>query len=188
MDKLKIQYIAINKLNPAKYNPRKIDPKNLAMLKKSIECHGLVDPIICNKDQTIIGGHQRHRISIELGYETIPVVYVDLHKKDEKALNIALNNPSIQGDWNIGMLKDLIQELDTGEWDMELTGFDESEIERLMNQTPPPPDEGEPLDKNYFALKFEFPVKDREKIENYIAENGKEALSKLVIQRIKGKI
>jgi len=175
-------------LNPAKYNPRTINDSNYRKLKKIIETYGLVDPIICNKDQTIIGGHQRHRISIELGYETVPVVYVDLHKKDEKALNIALNNPSIQGDWNVGMLKDLIQELDTGEWDMELTGFDESEIERLMNQTPPPPDEGEPLDKNYFALKFEFPVKDREKIENYIAENGKEALSKLVMQRVRGKI
>ena len=37
-------------------------------------------------------------------------------------------------------LKDLLQELDTGEFDMLITGFDQMEIENLVNQLPPRPD------------------------------------------------
>jgi len=57
---------------------------------------------------------------------------VDLDEAKEKALNLALNK--IQGDWDLPKLKDLLQELDTGELDMELTGFDSKEIEELMTQ------------------------------------------------------
>ena len=36
--------------------------------------------------------------------------------------------------WRLRKLKDLLQELDTGEFDLELTGFDMGEIEDLMTQ------------------------------------------------------
>jgi len=39
----------------------------------------------------------------------------------EKALNIVLNKA--QGDWDLPKLKDLLQELDTGEFDIAITGF-----------------------------------------------------------------
>jgi len=47
-------------------------------------------------------------------------------------LNIALNK--ISGDWDRPRLKDLLEELDSGEFDVNLTGFDEKEIETLMTQ------------------------------------------------------
>ena len=46
MDKLKITYIDINKLNPAPYNPRKISPEALEKLKNVIKNTGLIDPLI----------------------------------------------------------------------------------------------------------------------------------------------
>ena len=57
---------------------------------------------------------------------------VDLDKQKEKMLNIALNK--ISGDWDRPRLKDLLEELDSGEFDVNLTGFDEKEIETLMTQ------------------------------------------------------
>lgn len=57
---------------------------------------------------------------------------VDLSEVKEKALNLALNK--ISGEWDIPRLKDLLEELDTGAFDIEITGFDLKEIEDLMSQ------------------------------------------------------
>lgn len=58
-------------LKPAEYNPRKSlqpgDPE-YESLKRSIETFGYVDPIIVNKDGTVIGGHQRLSVLVNLGY------------------------------------------------------------------------------------------------------------------------
>lgn len=88
-------------LKPAEYNPRKSlqpgDPE-YESLKRSIETFGYVDPIIVNKDGTVIGGHQRLSVLVDLGYTEADVAVVDLSKHDEKALNIALNK--ISGEWD----------------------------------------------------------------------------------------
>lgn len=57
---------------------------------------------------------------------------MDLDAEKEKALNIALNKTG--GDWDLPLLKDLLEELDTGTFDIEITGFDAKEIEALMTQ------------------------------------------------------
>jgi len=62
----------------------------------------------------------------------VEVSIVDLSDTKEKALNIALNK--ISGEWDLPLLKDLLQELDTGDFDIEITGFDDKEIEDLVNQ------------------------------------------------------
>jgi len=67
-----------------------------------------------------------------LGYKEISCVVVDLPPQQEKALNIALNK--ISGEWDMPKLKDLLQELDTGEIDIEVTGFTDAEMEDLMTQ------------------------------------------------------
>jgi ParB-like chromosome segregation protein Spo0J len=54
---------------------------------------------------TIIGGHQRLNVAIDLGYTEVPCAVVDVDKVSEKALNIALNK--ITGSWDEAMLADL---------------------------------------------------------------------------------
>ena len=136
---MRIEKIPIEKLNPAKYNPRKDlkpgDPE-YEKLKKSILEFDYIDPIIWNKRTgNVVGGHQRLKILKELGRTEIEVSVVDLDEIKEKTLSLALNK--ISGDWDLPLLKDLLQELDTGDFDIEITGFDEDEIERLMTQFNP---------------------------------------------------
>ena len=69
---------------------------------------------------------------LDLNKKEVDAVIVDLPENKEKALNIALNK--ISGDWDIPKLKDLLMEIDTGEFDTEATGFSEAEIEDLINQ------------------------------------------------------
>lgn len=126
----------IKDLKPAKYNPRKAltpDDAEYLKIKRSIKTFGYVDPIIINKDGTIIGGHQRYSVLSELGYTELDVVVLDLNKEDEKALNIALNK--ISGEWDELKLKDLLVELDLGDYDISVTGFDNHDLEDLIELT-----------------------------------------------------
>ena len=127
---MEIQKLPLEKLNPAKYNPRKDlkpgDPE-YEKLKKSMETFGYVEPIIWNKRSgQIVGGHQRLKILQHQGETEIECVVVDLDEQQEKALNITLNK--VTGAWDLPKLADLISELDNGIFDITLTGFDASEI------------------------------------------------------------
>jgi DNA modification methylase len=100
-------------LNPAPYNPRTIQPKAKAGLRQSIKRFGLVEPIIVNqRTGFVVGGHQRLDILKDIGAITTPVVLVDLPTKEEKALNVALNNPSIMGEFT-DQLAGILEEIKT---------------------------------------------------------------------------
>lgn len=130
---MEIKKVLVKDLKYAPYNPRKISDEMLNKLKQSIEEFGYVEPIVVNKrTRHVVGGNQRLKALEDLGIEEVEAVFVDLDDAREKALNIALNK--ITGEWDYPKLKDLLEELDTGEIDIELTGFDMVEIEDLMTQ------------------------------------------------------
>ena len=96
----------------AEYNPRKdLQPgdEEYEKIKRSIQEYGYVDPIIINRDNTIIGGHQRVKVLLQEGFTEIEVVVVDLTKDQEKGLNLALNK--ITGSWDDEALAHLLAEL-----------------------------------------------------------------------------
>jgi len=128
MDIIKVE---IEKLNPAKYNPRKIlkpgDPE-YEKIKESILKYGCIQPIIINNDNTIISGHQRLTVLKDLGHDTADCVIMVLSKKEEKKLNIAMNK--ISGSWDNKKLTELLKEFK--EDDYKLTGFDMNEINILF--------------------------------------------------------
>lgn len=132
---MKIINIKIGDLKPAKYNPRidlKPEDKKYQDILRSVKEFGLVDPIIINSDMTVIGGHQRLKVLRDLAHKEIPCIIVDFDKSKERMLNIALNK--ISGDWDRPKLKDLLEEIDTGEFDINLTGFNEEEVEDIMTE------------------------------------------------------
>ncbi len=123
----------IDKLRPADYNPRKdLKPgdKEYENIKKSIEKFGYVEPITWNKRTgNIVGGHQRVKVLKELGHTEIDAVIIDIDEMEEKALNVALNK--ISGAWDDEKLKDLLNEINEFDYEIELTGFSESELMEL---------------------------------------------------------
>lgn len=110
--KIEIVEIALKEINPAKYNPRKISEEELTGLKNSIRTFGFIDPVIVNKRSgVLVGGHMRVSAATSLGYDKVPAVIVDLSPTEERALNIALNNPKIQGEFIPDLVKSLIEEI-----------------------------------------------------------------------------
>jgi ParB-like chromosome segregation protein Spo0J len=129
---MKIEEVDIDSLKPASYNPRNIDFEEMESLKRSLKQFGFVDPaIIRKKDNMIIGGHQRIEAAKALGWETAPVIIMDVSANDAKLLNVALNK--ISGDWDDVKLANLLKELKyDNSVDELLTGFTEEELDTLL--------------------------------------------------------
>jgi len=132
---LKLTQVPIGKLKPAAYNPRHFSDEEMDSLVRSLREFGMVDPIIANKDGTVIGGHQRLKAARLAGIETVPVVYVNLPKAKQKALNLALNR--IGGEWDEAKLRSLLEELAGTDVDLELTGFSVDELDWLNDRGEP---------------------------------------------------
>lgn len=134
---MRIKNIPIDQINPAPYNPRidlqPGDPE-YDKLAKVMDEFDLVEPLVWNETTgNLVGGHQRLKILKARGDKQVKVSIVDLPPSKEKALNVALNKTG--GDWDAVKLADLLMELDTGDFDMELTGFGEADIRRAVLPT-----------------------------------------------------
>lgn len=129
-----VKRIHRSQLQQAPYNPRKIDSYAKAKLEKNLRKAGLLEPLIWNeRTGNLVGGHQRlsclDAIAESNDYE-LDVSVVSLTPKQEREQNVALNNPSIQGTFDVPSLEELIQS--TEDFSIEEAGFDRIDLEVLF--------------------------------------------------------
>lgn len=129
---LNIQNIGVGELKAATYNPRKWSEEAITGLTTSIKQFGLVDPILVNsannRHNIVIGGHFRLKVAKDLGYKTVPVVYIDIpDETKEKELNLRLNKNL--GDWDYELLAEFDESL------LSDIGFDSAEIDEIFDLT-----------------------------------------------------
>lgn len=92
-----------------------------------------MEPIIVNYDMTVIGGHQRLTVLKDLGYTEVECVVLNIEDEHKvKALNIVLNK--ITGAWNEQLLADLLVDLQSADFNTDLTGFEPAEIDQLFSK------------------------------------------------------
>lgn len=118
----------------APYNPRIMDAKAKKRLKQNIAKHGLVSALTWNKRTgNLVGGHQRleqlDALEGNKDYE-LTVCVVDVDEREEAALNVQLNNPSMQGEWDMDKLAMMSEEFDLDLKDD--LGFTESDIDFMF--------------------------------------------------------
>lgn len=105
-------------------NPRKLTKEEADNLDASIRKFGICQPIVINRDGTVIGGHQRVRLLHKMGRREVSVYVPDtlLSSKEVEELNIRLNKNCGHWDWDI--LGNAFDVGDLIEW-----GFSLSELE-----------------------------------------------------------
>lgn len=123
-----IQTLKRSQLKGAEYNPRLIDKEAKKRLKKGLQQHGLVSPITWNKRTgNIVSGHQRisqlDALEKNKDYE-LDVWVIDVDESEEAVLNVQLNNPSMQGEWDLDKLFDMTEKFDVSFDDMGFTKLD----------------------------------------------------------------
>lgn len=160
-----LETLPIAALKPAPYNPRK--PLRPGMpgyerLKRSLTEFDLVQPIVWNRSTGhIVGGHQRWQILKDRGDQSVECMVVELSLEREKALNVALNNAQVGGDWDQAKLIDLVAELQSlPDFDATLTGFDEADLKHLVFEpvVQESPHEQEPSDENSTSVRVSLEI------------------------------
>lgn len=126
--------ISRDMIKNAPYNPRIMDEKAKQRLRKNIAKHGLVAALTWNKRTgNLVGGHQRleqlDALEKTRDYE-LTVCVVDVDEREEATLNVQLNNPSMQGEWDLDKLANMSEQ-----FDLDLSedmGFTESDIDFMF--------------------------------------------------------
>lgn len=118
---IKSESVELNRsaIHFAEYNPRKLSDESRKTLKRGIKKFGLVGGIVVNKRTglTVVSGHQRLSVMDELqkfpdNDYRIRVDVIDVDEKQEKELNILMNNPNAQGSWDYDALARLVPDID----------------------------------------------------------------------------
>ncbi len=123
----------IDSLVPWESNPRD-NSAAVSEVAKSIERFGFASPIICRSaDRMIIAGHTRARAAKRLGIDKVPVRFLDLDPADAKLLALADNKLGEIADWDDESLAQVLLELRNDDADLLLSGFDQSEIDKLID-------------------------------------------------------
>ena len=156
---MKIVERKIKDLIRAEYNPRELTKDQYNQLKDSLLRFGVVDPVIVNKhpdrDNIIIGGHQRSKVWEDMCNSTIPTVELNLTLEKEKELNVRLNKNT--GQFDMDMLANHFETDDLIEW-----GFENKELgdwglnpDELGEGFDLPDGDKEPFQQMTFTLAYE---------------------------------
>ena len=130
---MQIQNVPITSVKPYEKNPRFNDDA-VDAVAKSIKEFGWQQPIVTDKDMTVICGHTRLKAAERLGLTEVPVIVADnLTPEQVKAYRIADNKTGELAEWNYDLLPFEIKDLQDANFDLSLLGFDTDELDKLLN-------------------------------------------------------
>lgn len=120
-------------------NPNTHSDQQIELLAKIIQHQGWRNPVVVSqRSGYIVAGHGRLMAAEKLGLKQVPV---DLqafdNEADELAHLVADNRIAELAETDRTVLADLIADLDDGQFDLALTGFEPTNLEELMTAAPP---------------------------------------------------
>lgn len=131
-----IEYVALSEVIPYANNPRNNTEEAVEKVAASIREFGFRNPIVVDKENTIICGHTRYQAAKRLKLENVPVIRAtDLTPAQIRAYRIADNKVSEYATWDFQQLSVEIERLSEMDFDLSLTGFDESELSGLRTES-----------------------------------------------------
>jgi DNA modification methylase len=130
---LHIEYWPTAKLIPYARNPRTHSDAQVAQIAASIVEFGFTNPILVDTHAGIIAGHGRLLAARKLGLEQVPIVVLDhLTETQKRAYLIADNRLAELAGWDEELLRGELAELRDADFNLDLIGFDDSELDRLL--------------------------------------------------------
>lgn len=124
--------LRLDEIKPYNKNPRK-NEKAVEKVANSIKEFGFKQPVVVDKDKTIIAGHTRYQASIKLGLQNVPVIIADDLTEDQvKAYRIADNRVAQESEWDIDLLKMELKDLKDIDYNLLETGFNQDELDKIL--------------------------------------------------------
>ena len=143
----RIETWPLAKLQPYAKNAKVHGADQVAKIAASMAEFGWTVPCLVAEDGELIAGHGRVLAAIQLGLTEAPVIVLGhLSEAQRRAYRIADNKLTELGGWDEALLSAELQDLLTEDYDLSLIGFDDGELEALLNVSTEPeagPREGE---------------------------------------------
>lgn len=128
-----MQLVPLEKLVPYVNNARTHSPEQITKLRSSLREFGFINPVIIDREYSVIAGHGRILAAKEEGIKEVPCVFVDyLTEAQKKAYILADNRMALDAGWDEELLRIEIESLQGADFDVSLTGFGEDEIADLF--------------------------------------------------------
>jgi DNA modification methylase len=131
---LEIEEVAIDQLKELEGNPRIWTGKSTEDLAESLRKFGVVDPLIIDQSNRVLGGNFRTSVLKKLNYKTVPCVR--LHIEDEeraRELSIRLNKNT--GAWSYELLAEFDETM------LSEAGFSSEELDSIFDLEPDEPEQ-----------------------------------------------
>lgn len=130
----------LSRLTAYDRNPRKNDAA-VDRMAATITEFGFRVPVLAKSDGSLIDGHLRLKAATQLGLATVPVLIADDFTPAQiKAFRLAVNKSAEWATWDMDLLRAELSDLSEAGFDMTLTGFDETELAKLMTDKSAPGD------------------------------------------------
>jgi DNA modification methylase len=120
--------IKIEEIKPYPKNAKKHPQKQIKQIADSIKEFGFNQPLVLDKNNTIIIGHGRFEAAKLLDMKAVPCLMVDLSPQKAKAYRLA-DNKLNESAWDMDLVIEELKELDDKIFD--LTGFDKDILESI---------------------------------------------------------
>lgn len=132
---MQIIRVKLEDLTPYANNTKKHTPEQIEQIKNSIRAFGNNDPLgIAGDDNTVIVGNGRYMALRELGFEEAYCIRLDhLTEQERKAYAIAHNKINMNTGFDNDLLRVEFESLQDIDFDLGLTGFEEWELDNLLN-------------------------------------------------------
>jgi site-specific DNA-methyltransferase (adenine-specific) len=129
----KIEWRSVETLIPYAKNARTHSDEQVAQIAGSIKEFGFNNPVLVDKENSVIAGHGRLMAARKLGMDKVPVVELEhLTESQRKAYVLADNRIALNSGWDTSMLSLELQDL-KDDIDLSLLGFDPDELDALLN-------------------------------------------------------
>jgi hypothetical protein len=129
----RIELWPIDHLRPYERNPRTHSEAQVDQIAASMVEFGWTNPILIDESAGILAGHGRLFAARTLGLAEVPVIrFEHLSEAQKRAYLIADNQLALQAGWDDALLAEELAWLREERFDLDLVGFDASELERLL--------------------------------------------------------
>ena len=123
----------VSELIPYINNSRTHSEEQITQISSSIKEFGFTNPILIDKENSIIAGHGRLQAVKRLGHEEVPCIIISgLTKTQIKALIIADNQLALNAGWDLEKLSVEIEGLEDDKFDISILGFDDKFLNDLL--------------------------------------------------------
>ena len=129
----RIELWSIDRLRPYERNPRTHSEAQVDQIAASMIEFGWTNPVLVDEQGGILAGHGRLLAARKLGLGEVPVIrFEHLSEAQKRAYLIADNALALQSGWSEELLAQELAWLRNESFDLDLIGFDATELERLL--------------------------------------------------------